>query len=87
MAWYRLAYRPAILIDLGTLEPTMAQRLLDKTKWIASNIDNLRHEAIAPDLPGLSKYSVEDWRIFYVIDRDNHLVDIHGIVRHTETRL
>ena len=87
MAWYRLAYRPAILEDLGTLEPTMAQRLLDKTKWIASNIDNLRHEAIAPDLPGLSKYSVEDWRIFYVIDRDNHLVDIHGIVRHTETRL
>ena len=87
MAWYRLAYRPAILTDLGTLEPTMAQRLLDKTKWIASNIDNLRHEAIAPDLPGLSKYSVEDWRIFYVIDRDSHLVDIHGIVRQTETRV
>ena len=87
MAWYRLTYRPAILKDLGTLEPTMAKRLLDKTKWIASNIDNLRHEAIAPDLPGLSKYSVEDWRIFYVIDRDNHLVDIHGIVRHTETRV
>jgi mRNA interferase RelE/StbE len=87
MAWYRLAYRPAILKDLGTLEPTMAQRLLDKTKWIASNIDNLRHEVIAADLPGLSKYSVEDWRIFYSIDRDNHLIDIHGIVRHTEARL
>ena len=42
MAWYRLAYRPAILQDLASLEPSMAQRLLDKTKWIASNIDNLR---------------------------------------------
>ena len=71
---------------LRTLEPSMAQRLLDKTKWIASNIDNLRHEPIAPDLPGLSKYAVEDWRIFYSIDRDNHLVDIHGIIRHTEVR-
>jgi mRNA interferase RelE/StbE len=86
MAWYRLAYRPAILQDLASLEPSMAQRLLDKTKWIASNIDNLRHEPVAPDLPGLSKYAVEDWRIFYSIDRGDHLVDVHGIVRQRELR-
>ena len=86
MAWYRLAYRPAILQDLAGLEPSMAQRLLDKTKWIASNIDNLRHEPVAPDLPGLSKYAVEEWRIFYSIDRDDHLVEIHGIVRQRELR-
>ena len=86
MAWYRLAYCPTILTDLASLELSMSQRLLDKTKWIASNIDNLRHEPIAPDLPGLSKYAVEDWRIFYSIDRDDHLVDIHGIVHHRETR-
>ncbi|MEO6308719.1 MAG: type II toxin-antitoxin system RelE/ParE family toxin [Nitrospiraceae bacterium] len=86
MAWYRVAYRPIILNDLAGLEPSMAQRLLDKTKWIASNIDNLRHEPIAADLSGLSKYAVEDWRIFYSIDRNDHVVDIHGIVRHREIR-
>ena len=86
MAWYRLTYRPAILSDLANLERSVAQRLLDKTKWIASNIDNLRHEPLAPDLPGISKYSVENWRIFYSIDRENQLVDIHGIIRHTELR-
>jgi len=84
MAWYRLAYRPAILQDLANLEPPMAQRLLDKTKWIGSNIDNLRHESIASDLPDLFKYAVEDWRIFYSIDRDDHLVDIHHIIRQKE---
>lgn len=84
MAWYRLAYRPAILEDLRSLELSHAQRLLDKTKWIASNIDNLRHEPIASDLPDLSKYAVEDWRIFYSIDRNDHVVDIHSIVRHRE---
>lgn len=84
MAWYRLAYCPTILQDLASLEPSVAQRLLDKTKWIASNIENLRHEPITPDLPGLSKYAVEDWRIFYSIDGEDHLVDIHGIVRQTE---
>jgi mRNA interferase RelE/StbE len=86
MAWYRLTYRPTILKDLAGLEPSMAQRLLDKTKWIASNIDNLRHDVIPSDLPGLSKYAVEDWRIFYSVDRENRLVDIHGIVRYTEAR-
>jgi mRNA interferase RelE/StbE len=86
MAWYRLTYRPAVLTDLANLERSVAQRLLDKNKWIASNIDNLRHEPLAPDLPGLSKYSVENWRIFYSIDREDQLVDIHGIVRNTELR-
>ena len=84
MAWYRLAYRSSILHDLAKLEPSVAQRLLDKTKWIASNIDNLRHEPLAPDLPGLSKYSVEDWRIIYAIDRDDQLVDMHCIVQQKE---
>lgn len=80
MAWYRLTYSPDVLKDLTSLDPTMAQRLLDKTKWIASNIDNLRHEPIATDLPGLSKYAVEDWRVFYSIDRNDHLVEIHGLI-------
>ena len=86
MAWYRLAYRPAVLKDLANLERSIAQRLMDKTKWIASNINNLRHEPIATDLPGLSKYAVEDWRIFYSIDRHDHLVDIHGFIRQKELR-
>jgi mRNA interferase RelE/StbE len=86
MAWYRLTYHPAILTDLAGIEQSVAQRLLDKTKWIASNIDNLRHEPLAPDLPGLCKYSVENWRIFYSINREDQLVDIHSIVRHTELR-
>lgn len=86
MAWYRLTYSPDVLKDLTSLDPSMAQRLLDKTKWIASNVDNLRHEPIAPDLPGLSKYAVEDWRVFYSIDRNDHLVEIHGLVHRRELR-
>ena len=87
MAWYRLAYRPTILQDLAGLEPVLAERLFDKTKWLASNVENLRHEPIAPDLTGLFKYAVEDWRIFYSIDREDHLVDIHHIVNQKELGL
>jgi mRNA interferase RelE/StbE len=80
MAWFRLAFRPAVIQDLTQVDPGMAQRLFDKTKWIASNVDNLRHEPVASDLPDLSKYAVGDWRIFYSIDRADSLVDIHAIV-------
>ena len=57
----------------------MAQRLFDKTKWLASNVENLRHEPVASDLPAVHKYAVGDWRIFYSIDRTEQLVDIHHI--------
>lgn len=80
MAWFRLAFRPSVLKDLSQVDSAMAQRLFDKTKWIASNADNLRHEPLAPDLPTLSQYAVGDWRIYYSIDRADSLVDIHAIV-------
>lgn len=79
MPWYRLTFQAGVLQDLTDAGPAMAQRLLEKTKWIASNVENLRHEVLA-DLPGLHKYAVADWRIFYAIDRSEALVDIHAII-------
>lgn len=80
MPWYRLAFQPDTAQDLDAIDQSMAQRLLDKCKWLASNVDNLRHEPIADDLPRLCKYAVGEWRIFYAIDRADQLVDIHAII-------
>jgi mRNA interferase RelE/StbE len=79
MPWYRLTFQTRVVQDLAAAGSPMAQRLLDKTKWIASNAENLRHEAMH-DLPGLYKYAVADWRIFYAIDRSDRLVDIHAVI-------
>ncbi len=79
MAWYRVAYLPAVIDDLRTIDHGVAQRLLDKTKWLASNVENLRHEPLAPDLPELSQYAVADWRILYFVDREDQVVNIHRI--------
>ncbi len=80
MPWYRLAFQPDTAQDLAAIDQSMAQRLFDKCKWLASNVDNLRHEPITEDLPGLCKYAVGKWRIFYTIDRTDQLVDIHAII-------
>ncbi len=77
MPWYRVAYRPQVIDDLSKVDQSMAQRLFDKTKWLASNVENLRHEPLDPDLPGLSHYAVGDWRILYSIDRDEQILDVH----------
>ena len=84
MPWYRLTFRTGTAQDLAMIDQSIAQRLLDKSKWLASNVDNLRHEPIADDLPGLCKYAVGEWRIFYAIDRTEQLVDIHAILRQSE---
>lgn len=84
MAWYRVAYRPEVVTGLAKVEKTVAQRILDKTKWLASNVENLRHDPASTDLPGLSKYAVSEWRIFYSIDRNEHLLDVHMIANHKE---
>jgi mRNA interferase RelE/StbE len=73
-----------VITDLATVGKAVAQRILDKTKWLASNAENLRHEPISTDLPGLSKYAVGEWRIFYSIDRNEHLLDVHMIANQKE---
>lgn len=84
MAWYRLAFKPEVVADLAKLEKPMAQRPFDKTTWLASNVENLRHEQAAPDLPGLSKYAAGDWRIFYSVDRAEQVLDIHYIAHRND---
>ena len=86
MAWFRLAFRPEVLTDLRGVDQPIAQRLFDKTKWLASNVENLRHEPVSADMSALSKYAVGEWRIFYSIDRVDNLIEIHCITRETDTR-
>ena len=79
MPWYRLTFQSGVVQDLTDAGLPMAQRLLEKTKWLASNVENLRHEVVE-NLPGLHKYAVAEWRIFYAIDRSNEVVDIHAVI-------
>lgn len=87
MVWYRVTYLPSIIDDLRTTDKSMAQRLLDKTKWLASNVANLRHEPLHQDLPEMSQYAVSDWRILYSVDREEHVVHVHRIATRGELYL
>jgi mRNA interferase RelE/StbE len=79
MPWFGITYAPDVIRDLSLTDSGTAQRLLDKTKWLASNVGNLRHEPLTSDLPQLSKYAVGDWRIFYSINREERVLEVHMI--------
>ncbi len=79
MPWYRVAHRPEVVSDLEKFQKPMAQRLFDKTKWLVSNVENLRHEPLDPDLPGICQYAVGDRRILYSIDKEDQVLDMHLI--------
>ena len=79
MPWYQIAYLPQVVDDLAQIGTAAAQRLLDKTKWLASNAGNLRHEPLDAEFRGLSQYAVGEWRIFYSINQSSHIVDVHLI--------
>ena len=79
MGWYRVTYLFLVIDDLRETEIVMAQCLFDKSRWLASNAENFRHEPLDQDVPGLAQYPVGDWRILYSIDREDHVVDIHRI--------
>jgi mRNA interferase RelE/StbE len=83
MPWFRLTFQEGVIQDLAG--NPLAQRLLDKTKWLASNTENLRHQMIV-DLPGLHKYAVADWRIFYEIVQAESLVHVHAILHKSALR-
>jgi mRNA interferase RelE/StbE len=82
--WYRIAYLPEVISDLASIDTATAQRLLDKTKWLASNAGNLRHDPLAAEFPSLSQYAVGDWRIFYSLDQSSQVVDVH-LIAHCKT--
>jgi len=79
MEWYRVAYRPAVVQDLAGLDRGQAQRLFEKTKWLASNVGNLRHGDVDEALPGLAKYTVNEWCIFYTVNRVEQVLEVHLI--------
>ena len=84
MPWYRIAYLPEVVSDLAQIDTATAQRLLDKTKWLASNAGNLRHEPLAAEFASLSQYAVGDWRIFYAVDQHSNIVNVH-LIAHCKT--
>ena len=81
---YQVELLPQAIDDLLHLDKPVAQRVLNKLRWLAENFESIRAEALVGPLAGLRKLRVGDYRVIYEADRENRLITIHLIGRRRE---
>ena len=62
--------------DLGEITKTVAQRILDKIRWLSANCGPLTPAALAGDLAGIYKLRVGDYRVLYTLENDARSIRI-----------
>lgn len=70
--------------DLRALDTVVAQRILDKIKWLSQNADSCRHQALTGEFTNVLRLRVGDWRILYTIDHSNRALIIELIKHRSE---
>jgi len=70
--------------ELERLDKSQGQRLVERIRWLADNLEDIKPEALKGGLAGLFKLRTGDYRIIYEIIRDEKIIVIHQIGHRSE---
>ncbi len=76
---YTVNFTPIGESSLAKLDREIGQRIFDKVKWLAQNLDNLTPQPLKGRFSGLYKLKVGDWRVIYEIVSNEKIVTIHSV--------
>lgn len=76
---YHIRILDAAIRDLSQLDQTISRRIVDRIRWLAAHLDELRLEALTADLEGLYKLRVGDYRVIYEVLHTEQTIVIHAI--------
>lgn len=62
---YAVEFSPQGNDDLARLDRTVAQRVLNKIRWLAENFNALPHQPLSGQWQGLYKLRIGDYRVLY----------------------
>ena len=65
--------------ELAQLDKPVGRRIVERIRWLAANLDQIKPEALTGNLAGLYKLSAGDYRVVYEIVHDEQTVVIHAI--------
>ena len=74
---YHVEFLPEAHANLGRLDRSVAQRVLDKLHWLADNFENAKPETLSGPFAGRYKLRVGDYRVIYEADREHTLLIVH----------
>lgn len=76
---YEVRILRAATRELAKLDKPIARRIVDRVRWLAANLDELRLEALTGDLSLFCKLRVGDYRVLYQVLHDEQTIVIHQI--------
>jgi len=78
---YHVEFTPDAESDLAGLNKSIAQRILNKIRWLAENFDVIKPEPLTGQWKGVYKLRVGDYRVLYTFNTITETITIH-IIRH-----
>ena len=76
---YKVNFSPQGKKSLQLLDREIGQRILDKLKWLAENINVINPLPLHGSLSGFYKLTVGDYRVIYELNRNEKIITIHKI--------
>ena len=81
---YRVVFSKEAEINLSHLDRQVAQRVLDRVKWLSQHIEDVNHKALTGHLRGAFKLRVGDYRIVYELEHQASLLTVRFIGHRSE---
>ena len=77
---YSVEFRPEADRDLSRLDKKVAQRILNRIKWLGEHVEDIKLESLRGERwKGVFKLRVGDYRVLYAVNRSKKLISIHLI--------
>ena len=79
MTEYLLAFVPQASYDLSRVDKRVAQRILNKLRWLSQNFDDLVPVTLTGEFKGFYRLRVGSYRVIYTAHRQDRVLTIHLI--------
>ena len=81
---YHVDFSPEAETSLSRLDKQIAQRVLDRIKWLSLHVEDVNHKALAGSLRGAFKLRVGDYRVVYELKHKDTILTIRFIGHRSE---
>ena len=81
---YDVEFSQEASTSLSRLDNQVAQRVLDRIKWLSLHIEDVNHKALTGHLRGAFKLRVGDYRVVYELKHKANVLTIRYIAHRSE---
>jgi mRNA interferase RelE/StbE len=81
---YKVYFSLGAEASLGHLDKQIAQRVLERIKWLSQHVEYVNHKALTGNLRGIFKIRVGDYRVLYELKHNPATLTIRFIGHRSE---